>query len=78
MATKQELEARLAELEAARHRLMVGGRVESADSPGGDAVKFVGVSLADFDKAIADTKRELDAANGKRVRPIHIGFSLCS
>lgn len=76
MATKQELETRLAELEAARHRLMVGGRVESADSPGGDAVKFVGVSLADFDKAIADTKRDIAAKDGRRLRPIHFGFSM--
>ena len=64
MATKAELETRLAELETARHRLLVGSRAESVDSPGGQNVRFAGVSLADLDKAIADTRGELAAVTG--------------
>lgn len=76
MATQAELETRLAELEAARHRLLVGSRAASVDSPGGENVKFSEVTLKDLDTAIADTKRQIAYITGTGGGPIHFGFSL--
>lgn len=78
MATQSELTLRLTELEAARHRLLVGSRAASVDSPSGENVRFSEVTLRDLDAAIADTKRQLAYITGSGGGPIHFGFSKTS
>lgn len=77
MATLSELQTELAELQAARHKLLVGSRAESIDSPAGENVKFASVTLAELNQAIAEKKREiaaLDSASGQGLRPIYFDY----
>ena len=73
MATAAQLEAWLAESQAARHKLATGSKEESVTFADGRQVRYSQTDLSRLDSYIADLKRQLGKADGG-YKPVPVVF----
>jgi hypothetical protein len=73
MATTDQLTAWLAEAEAARHAIAIGGNPQSISSASGKSVTYSTTTLAQLDSYIASLRRQLGQPSGAGPLTFQIG-----
>lgn len=73
MATSDQLAAWLAEAEAVRHQIALGGNPQSVSSSTGKSVTYSTTNLGALDTYIASLRRQLGLASGNKPLVFQIG-----
>ena len=73
MATTDQLRAWLAEAEAARHQIAIGGNPQSVSTGSGKSVTYSATTLGQLDAYIASLRRQLGLPTGNKSLTFQVG-----